>query len=224
MSGPKDDYPYRAMAPSIEDLFRKPEPEPVEPIEDISLDEPPVVRSIYPLARRDLVCPECGAAMVIRTSTKYNRPFYGCERFPDCYETHGAHRDGRPLGIPANKVTKAARVRAHRIFDQLWKSKAEAGRGLMTRPQAYAWLKRKLKLPDEDGHIGRLNMEQCDLLIKLVHSSYPEVRTVWDRLMAADPLGEDPEDAAFLETEEEESRTLTLLDVFGNEEDDDLPY
>jgi len=113
-------------------------------------------------------------------------------------------------------VTKAARVRAHRVFDQLWKSKADAGRGIMTRSQAYAWLRRKLKLQgDDEAHIGKLDLAQCELLIKLVHASYPAVRTAWDRLMA-DPFGEDPEDAAFVEENDEYEE---------EEEDDfDVPY
>ena len=36
--------------------------------------------------------------------------FYGCSRYPVCQNTHGAHPDGTPLGKPANKATREARI------------------------------------------------------------------------------------------------------------------
>jgi ssDNA-binding Zn-finger/Zn-ribbon topoisomerase 1 len=85
-------------------------------------------------------------------------PFYGCNRFPQCRATHGAHPDGRPLGIPANKETKQARIRAHDAFDRLWKG------GRMTRAQAYGWMQRAMDLSKDEAHIGRFSIEQCEAL------------------------------------------------------------
>lgn len=53
-------------------------------------------------------CGECQAPMLLRES-RFGK-FYGCTRFPECRGTHGAHPDGRPLGVPANAETKEARV------------------------------------------------------------------------------------------------------------------
>ena len=91
-----------------------------DPSNDISMDDPMVGSEMYPLARIDLKCGDCGAEMRLRTSPKWDRPFYGCSKFPECRGSHGARTDGAPLGVPGNKETKLARIRAHKVFDVLW--------------------------------------------------------------------------------------------------------
>lgn len=108
-----------------------------------------------------LKCAQCGSPMRLRYSRKHDRHFYGCTSWPDCDGTHGAHPDGRPLGKPADKVTKSARMRAHEAFDQLWKGDAP----LMTRAQAYSWLEAYFDLDEGEGHIGRFTKEQCEMLV-----------------------------------------------------------
>lgn len=105
----------------------------------------------------DHPCPECGAQMVLRTS-KFGL-FYGCTQYPTCTSAHGAHKDGRPLGVPANKETKAARIEAHDAFDRLWKGKH------MRRKEAYVWMQNTMMLSAEDAHIGRFTIEQCQQLV-----------------------------------------------------------
>lgn len=106
-------------------------------------------------------CPECGGEMVLRPS-KFGL-FYGCRAYPRCDATHGAHKDtGLPLGIPADKPTKAARMRAHDAFDRLWKGHR------MTRGRAYEWMAETLKLTTEQAHIGMFTNEQCEALIEAV--------------------------------------------------------
>lgn len=117
----------------------------------------------YPKERTDLVCPECGAPMVIRKSTQYDNPFYGCSTFPDCRGTHGAHPDGEPLGIPANKATKAARMQTHLLFDKLWKD-----RGPMKRKEAYEWFQGAMDMTEDECHIGRFDIETCQRAEKVV--------------------------------------------------------
>lgn len=97
-------------------------------------------------------CGDCGSPMVLRGS-RYGL-FWGCTQFPQCRGTHGAHPDGEPLGIPADKATKRKRIEAHDAFDQIWKSE------FMTRGQAYAWLADRMGLPEV--HFGAFNAEQCD--------------------------------------------------------------
>jgi ssDNA-binding Zn-finger/Zn-ribbon topoisomerase 1 len=63
--------------------------------------------------------------MVLRKTDKFRfkdgtpRPFWGCSRFPDCKETHGAHPDGRPLGIPGDKETRGLRHQCHAEIDAM---------------------------------------------------------------------------------------------------------
>lgn len=105
----------------------------------------------------DHPCPDCGSSMVLRNS-KYGF-FYGCTEYPTCKAAHGAHKDtGKPLGIPADKKTKKARMRAHDAFDQLWKDKH------MSRTQAYEWMQEAMEMSEDEAHIGRFTEEQCDEL------------------------------------------------------------
>ena len=107
-----------------------------------------------------MLCPECGRYMTLRDSV--HGKFYGCTGFPRCRATHGAHPDGRPLGIPGDKATKAARIRAHEAFDRLWKC------GGMRRAQAYRWLQKRLHMTSAEAHIGRFTVELCEAVIAAV--------------------------------------------------------
>ena len=55
-----------------------------------------------------------------------------------------------------------ARVRAHQVFDELWKE------GEMTRPEAYAWLCSVMNKTEDEGHIACFDIEECELLIEMV--------------------------------------------------------
>ena len=100
--------------------------------------------------------------MVLRSS-RFGQ-FYGCSEYPKCDGTHGARPDGTPLGKPADKETRAMRVQAHASFDRLWKGKP----ALMDRTQAYEWLDDVMGLSKEEGHISRMDKDQCQRLILLV--------------------------------------------------------
>jgi len=107
----------------------------------------------------DHPCPDCGKYMVLKTS-KYGL-FYGCSTWPDCEGTHGAHPNGKPLGVPADKATKLARIKAHEAFDLLWKNN-----GPMKRGEAYAWMQRVLDLTADEAHIGRFDIPTCARVVK----------------------------------------------------------
>lgn len=118
----------------------------------------------------NLICPDCGAPMVLRQTKKYPQKngqpglFYGCKRFPQCTATHGAHPDGRPLGVPGNAETKAARHRAHAAFDALWQNL------LLSRGAAYGWLSKKL---GHEAHMGEMGIEECEQVIRLCETFDP---------------------------------------------------
>lgn len=128
-------------------------------------DGPPV----QPLA--EIYCPECGAAMVLRRSKRFTwtngegRLFYGCSRWPLCNAAHGAHPDGRPLGIPGGKKTNLARQQAHAMFDRLVKRRHWHKHG------AYLWLGRRLRIPEEDirnkCHIAMFDEEMCQRVVDI---------------------------------------------------------
>lgn len=119
----------------------------------------------------DLSCPYCGAKMTLRFTVKFNRAFYGCSEWPrtKCEGVHGCHPSGAPLGIPATKEVKAARIRAHDAFDKLWKD------GHMERGTAYRWMREAMGLSKRDAHIGRFDAEQCERLVALATQKLKEV-------------------------------------------------
>lgn len=123
-------------------------------------------------------CPDCGADMSLRDS-RFGL-FYGCVRFPRCRSTHGAHPDGRPLGVPANKATREARIRAHAAFDPIWQSNRRVSRK-RARGSAYGWLKRAMKL-DAWPHIGEFTVDQCEQVIRLCaeRTVLPRRYDAWD--------------------------------------------
>jgi ssDNA-binding Zn-finger/Zn-ribbon topoisomerase 1 len=104
--------------------------------------------------------------MRLRETTKHchrdgtPRKFWGCTRYPQCQGIHGAHPDGRPLGTPADKPTKQARIRAHAAFDEVWKS------GAMSRGQAYGFMRDLMGMTEDEAHIGKFTAEQCETLIE----------------------------------------------------------
>lgn len=129
----------------------------------------------------------CGAPMQLRRS-RYGK-FYGCTRYPECDGRHGAHPNGSPLGIPADKATREARIRAHEAFDRLWRS------GEMRRPDAYRWLREQMGLSRSEGHISRFTAEQCERLVELVtaETECGEAAVLYD---PGDPsVGEQPRHA-----------------------------
>jgi len=113
-----------------------------------------------PAAAIVVKCGECGSTMALKES-RYGK-FWGCTRYPVCKGTHGAHPDGRPLGTPANKETKEARIKAHAAFDTLWKS------GEMIRTAAYQWMCKAMELSKDEAHIGKFSKEQCVRLCALI--------------------------------------------------------
>lgn len=122
----------------------------------------------------DLKCPEadCDGLMVLRDS-KYG-PFYSCARYPKCTGSHGAHPDGTPLGKPADKATKAARIVAHAAFDLLWQPKDAP----YSRGAAYFEMRTMMGLSEEEAHIGNFDIDQCTTLIEKVHKRLARLKGV----------------------------------------------
>jgi ssDNA-binding Zn-finger/Zn-ribbon topoisomerase 1 len=104
----------------------------------------------------DLTCPECGSPMRLVETLWDDHPWqYRCSRSPLCSGTHGAHPDGRPLGIPGDAATKLARIAAHDVFDRLWKS------GAMRRSEAYEELDAALGNDPGCSHFGAMSISEC---------------------------------------------------------------
>jgi len=105
----------------------------------------------------DRTCPDCRSPMK-ENSSKYGR-YWDCTG-PNC--TWRMKEDG----TGADRPTRAARIRAHIVFDALWR------RGTISRDEAYHWLRKTMDLSEEQGHIAKMTKEQCELLIEKVKDWY----------------------------------------------------
>lgn len=170
----EDDLDKLLALPTIESLF---EPHDRTKPVDVGLDEED---NPFPSARYDLVCGDCGSSMQIVSTPAYKRPFYGCKRFPECRGTLGAHKDGRPLGVPTNREGREARQRAHHAFDQIWKDK------VMSRDEAYTWLQKAMGLSREKAHIAMMTKEECERLLKIVTRSFPFTQDALSQILYLD--------------------------------------
>lgn len=123
-----------------------------------------------------LICPTCGkyarlsTRAELRRGPKHQRDefIYVCEDYPKCDTYVGCHKGTRePLGTMADRELRFRRVKAHKAFDWAWKS------GRLTRSEAYELLADLLGLSKEDAHIGLMNLEQCQMVIKKFNSFRP---------------------------------------------------
>jgi ssDNA-binding Zn-finger/Zn-ribbon topoisomerase 1 len=107
-----------------------------------------------------IICPNCGAKMILKNTQKFfykngePRKFYGCSRFPLCTSTHGAHPDGRPLGIPVTQKIKTLRVKVHFMCNQVWGNWNDIDSRV--KREMYNWMKENAP----KTHIGEMNEEE----------------------------------------------------------------
>lgn len=141
-------------------------------------------------------CPEDGCDGSLELRESKHGLFYGCTEWPDCDATHGAHPDGRPLGVPADKPTKRARMRAHEAFDPLWRNApqhydirdevgtpehGEAVRKIqkVARVRCYRWLAHRLRMDVDECHIGMFDAFTCELVVKVCRGVRPDDVRRW---------------------------------------------
>ena len=65
------------------------------------------------------------------------------------------------MGKVANTVLRLNRQFTHQVFDNFWKERG------WTRSAAYRWLAQSLQIPEERAHIGMMEMDECDAVIRL---------------------------------------------------------
>jgi hypothetical protein len=111
-----------------------------------------------------VICPYCGqAAELVSSATIYGGRDFGmmwdCRPCDAYVGTHKNSADHAPLGTLANAELRAARMRAHRAFDPLWKG------GTLTRKEAYAEMRRILNVTRAGAHVARLDLAQCEALV-----------------------------------------------------------
>ncbi|MEG0752788.1 MAG: zinc-finger-containing protein [Angelakisella sp.] len=111
-------------------------------------------------------CPYCGHTSVLRPASWVHgdgataRHLYVCSQYPVCNSYVGAHdKTLAPLGTLAGPELRHKRIKAHQLFDRIWQS------GIMSRDDAYSWLKYTFGLTGAFAHIGVFSDYYCEQLI-----------------------------------------------------------
>lgn len=116
----------------------------------------------------------CGSPTRLRESK--HGPFYGCTRWPECDGTVGCHPGTtKPLGTPADKATKAARIKAHEALDALWEPMEKERRRY--RDAAYRMLAEELDI--DEPHIGEMDEATALRVVEVCEGLGPEDLEEW---------------------------------------------
>jgi hypothetical protein len=114
-------------------------------------------------SKQDVYCPYCGRRAELTDSSEIYGMSYGsiyicrpCDAYVGC---HG--NSNKPLGRLANTQLRKYKQAAHSAFDPIWKD------GYMDRGEAYYWLSRRMKLPENKTHIGMFDVPQCKQVIEI---------------------------------------------------------
>lgn len=109
------------------------------------------------------ICRYCGGKVILTTAKaiygKGSDPIYlctMCNAYVGCYQGTTT-----PMGKPANAVLRLKRQETHRVFDQFWQENG------WTRSAAYRWLAKSLHLKEREAHIGMMEMDECEQVIRL---------------------------------------------------------
>lgn len=113
----------------------------------------------------ELRCVECSDGRLILMSGPYGM-FYGCTNKPQCKGSLGArkHWPYAPLGVPADKETKALRIAVHQRIDPLWRGKPRE-----ERSRIYAALSALVGKP---YHTAEADAATCQRIIELFDSGW----------------------------------------------------
>jgi hypothetical protein len=111
------------------------------------------------------------ASSVYGPHSKIQGNYWACANYPECDSYVGVHRDSMtaaPLGTLADRITRAARIRAHAVFDSLWSTNLNGRRvavkGKMSRASAYRLLAEVFSV--RSAHISWMNEDECNEAIR----------------------------------------------------------
>ena len=116
--------------------------------------------------KKTYLCPYCGRQAVLRDA-RYVYGFkavvryvYVCAGYPECNAYVNVHEwNMEPMGTLANGELRNKRIQTHKVFDRIWQN------GIMTKGNAYEWMKIKLDLSRDQAHIANFNESMCDRFI-----------------------------------------------------------
>ena len=118
------------------------------------------------MKKKNLKCQYCGRPAVLRPAAfvygdrAVEEHVYACVNYPACDSYVGVHRGTlMPKGTLANGDLRNHRIRAHQMFSLFWAN------GIMTKKEAYRWMRYKFSLTEEQAHIGSFSEYMCGQLM-----------------------------------------------------------
>ena len=127
----------------------------------------------YSNKKHVVYCPYCGKETELVDSKEIygNRSYGWAYLCRDCWAYVGCHNKTKiPLGFPANEETRNWRMKAHAMFDPLWR--LDYGNNIMSKSDRRKLLYKKvselMNLDPNLTHIAMFNVEQCQKLISLI--------------------------------------------------------
>ena len=109
------------------------------------------------------ICPYCGQpSKLVDSKCVYQRSYGNIWLCAPCDAYVGVHKNNNknmPLGRLANKELRDWKIKAHAVFDPMWKS------GAMKRGTAYMLLQEIMSIGSQHAHIGMFDVEQCKQLV-----------------------------------------------------------
>lgn len=135
------------------------------------------------MKHKTIRCPYCGGTAILRDASyvygekSKGGKLYVCSHYPACDSYVGVHPGTTiPKGTLANKALRLKRIKAHSIFDQIWRL------GILSKSEAYHWMADKFGLDYRFAHIGCFNDYMCDQLIleasKVLHNNHVQLFAV----------------------------------------------
>jgi hypothetical protein len=118
-----------------------------------------------------VLCRYCGRACT-RSDTSshlYARDYGPVLECRPCRAWVGLHRDGRPLGTPANHEDRELRKEAHKHFDVLWRAvmRRDGVSQKEARSAGYRWLSETTGITYDDCHMGMLHGDDLRKVIEV---------------------------------------------------------
>ena len=116
--------------------------------------------------KNSIKCNYCGGRAELTSSAEvYGGKYYGmiylCR---PCWAYVGCHPGTKnPLGRVANAELRNWKMKAHAVFDPIWKS------GKMTRRETYEYLAEKLNISVDKCHIGMFDVDNCKKVIEIMN-------------------------------------------------------
>ena len=109
----------------------------------------------------------CGSGTILRPASEvYKNVTNGdkfimtCARYPVCNSYVSVHKKTlKPKGTLAGGELRHWRILAHKAFDSIWQNR------VMSRTNAYCWMRDKFSLTNEYAHIGCFSEYMCERLI-----------------------------------------------------------